>query len=126
MHYIIQRAPVSRGNEMFKKDLMFFSGIILIGLVDWLTTVIGVAFFGATEVNPLLSGLTRSSMVLFSAVKLSAVVSGGFLFYKAVALSKPATIGWDFTSRFLDGGFLLTFLMLIGVVANNAVAIFGL
>jgi hypothetical protein len=113
---------------MFKKELLFLSGIIILGLLDWLTTVIGVLFFGGTEINPLLSGLTRSSMVLFSAAKIAAVVLGGILFYKAIAISKltQTTEGWNFTGRFLDGGCMLTLLILVGTVANNATAILSL
>jgi hypothetical protein len=100
---------------MLKKELLFFSAIILMGFLDWLT-----------KVNPLLSGLTRSSMILFSAVKLSAVVLAGFAFYKAAAISRPTNNDWHFTKRFLDGGYSLTFLALIAVVANNMIAVFRL
>jgi hypothetical protein len=111
---------------MLKKELVFFSAIILLGFLDWLTTVTGVLFFGAAEVNPLLSGLTRSSMLLFSVVKLSAVVLIGFAFYKAAAISKSTTNDWHFPGRLLDGGYSLTFLALTAVVANNMIAIFRL
>ncbi len=109
---------------MRKKELVFFSAIVLMGFIDWLTTVTGVLFFGATEVNPILSGLTRSSMILFSAVKLSAVVLVGFAFYSATVISKPHANDWRLTKRFLYGGYLLTFLMLIAVVSSNMVTIF--
>jgi hypothetical protein len=111
---------------MLKKELLFFFAIILMGFLDWLTTVIGVFFFGATEVNPLLSGLTKSSMILFSAVKLSAVVLAGFALYKAAAISRPTNNDWHFTKRFLDGGYSLTFLALTAVVANNMIVVFRL
>jgi hypothetical protein len=108
---------------MPKKELLFFFAIILMGTIDWLTTVTGVLFFGATEVNPLLSGLTRSNMMLFSAVKLSAVVFAGFAFYKAIAISRPKANDWRFTHRFLNGGYSLTFIALTAVVTNNIIAI---
>jgi hypothetical protein len=109
--------------NMPRKELLFFSAIILMGFLDWLTTVSGVLFFGASEVNPLLSGLTRSSMLLFSAVKLTAVVLAGFAFYKAAALCRPAAKDWHFTNRFLNGGCSLTVLALTALVANNLIAI---
>jgi hypothetical protein len=111
---------------MLKKELVFFSAIITVGFLDWLTTVTGVLFTGATEVNPLLSGLTRSSMLLFSLVKLSAVVLIGFAFYKAAAISTRLTSDWHFTKRFLDGGYSLTFLAITAIVANNMITIFRL
>ncbi len=104
-------------SAMIKKDLLFFSALILIGLSDWLTTIVGVSFFGAQETNPLLMGLVSSNMVLFSAVKLCAVVGAGLAFYKAVGLSKG--LNWNVTNRFLDVSYLATFFLLVGVVINN-------
>jgi len=108
---------------MPRKELIFFSAIMLMGFLDWLTTVSGVLFFGAAEVNPLVSGLTRSSMLLFSAAKLTAVVLAGFAFYKAAALSRPGANGWHFTNRFLNGGCSLTVLALTALVVNNMIVI---
>ena len=102
---------------MIKKDMLFFSALVLVGFLDWLTTVVGVAFFGASESNPLMFGLVSSSMVLFSVVKLFAVVVAGLGFYKAIGLS--AGLNWSFTARFLDIGYSLTFLSLAAVVINN-------
>ena len=80
---------------MIKKTWLFFSALVLVGFLDWLTTVVGVAFFGASETNPLLVGLVSSNMVLFSAVKLFAVVAGGLAFYKAVGLSTDFNTGFN-------------------------------
>jgi hypothetical protein len=102
---------------MIKKSWLFFSALVLVGFLDWLTTIVGVAFFGATETNPLLVGLVSSNMVLFSAVKLFAVVAGGLAFYKAVGLSTD--FNWGLTKRFLDVSYSLTFLGLAVVVLNN-------
>jgi len=109
---------------MQKKEIILFSAIILLGILDWLTTITGIFFYGAAELNPLLSGLTKSSMILFSVVKLSAVVLIGFAFYKAAAISKSTTHDWHFTKRFLYGGYSLTLLTLTTVVASNIIAIF--
>lgn len=109
---------------MLKKELVFFSAIIAVGFLDWLTTVTGIFFYGATEVNPLLSGLTRSSMLLFSEVKLSTVLIVGFAFYKASVVIKSRTDDWHSIKRFFYGGYSLTFLMLSAVVASNVIAIF--
>ena len=108
---------------MAKKELLFFSSIILVGLLDWLTTIVGVVFFGASEVNPLLSGLVGSSMLIFSAVKLSAITLTSFAFYKAAALSGPSIDNHSFSRKVFLGGYLLTFLILTIVVANNIITI---
>ncbi len=91
------------------------------GLLDWLTTVMGVTIFGAREINPLFSGLTSSSMLLFSVVKLLAVTITGFAFYKAAAIS--SLIDLNLTKRFLDGGYSITLLALTLIVANNILTI---
>jgi hypothetical protein len=114
-----------RNNKMPKKEHLYFIAVILIGFLDWLTTITGILFYGATEVNPLLSGLSQSSLLLFSVVKFAGIVSAGFFFSKAVALSRPMAADWRFTGRFLDGGYSLTLLMLTAVVINNVIAIAG-
>jgi hypothetical protein len=88
-----------------------------VGLLDWLTTVMGITIFGAREINPLFSGLTSSNMILFSVVKLSAVTITGFAFYKATVISSLTNL--NLTKRFLDGGYALTLLALTLIVANN-------
>jgi len=108
---------------MPKKEILLLLTIILVGLIDWLTTISGILFFGATEVNPLLSALTRSSLILFSVVKLGAVVLVGFVFYTAVAISKSLT-DWHFTKNFLLGGYSIAFLVLTFVSISNFMAIF--
>jgi hypothetical protein len=100
-----------------KKDIIFFSMLVLVGLMDWLTTVVGITFFGATETNPLLAGLAGSNMILMSVIKLIAVTATGLAFYKAIGLSKG--INWGFTKRFVDAGFSFTFIGLSVIVVSN-------
>jgi hypothetical protein len=102
---------------MIKKSLLFFFALILVGFLDWLTTVVGVAFFGAIETNPLLFCHLSLNMVLFSEVKLFAVVAASLAFYSAIGLSTNLNRG--LTKRFVDVGYLLTFIALAAVVINN-------
>mgnify|MGYP001455769800 FL=1 len=46
--------------------------LILMGSIDCLTTVIGVLYFGAAELNPLMAGIVSTNIVAFLAVKISA------------------------------------------------------
>ncbi len=105
--------------KMARKEIIFFSAIIILGFLDWLTTVSGVMFFGAIEANPLIAGLTQSSLMLFSGTKLAAVVITGLAFYKAIALSKPANNNWHLTNNFVSAGGIMIVLLLTLVVANN-------
>ena len=108
---------------MPKKALLIFTAIILVGFLDWATTISGILFFGATEINPLLTGLTQSSLLLFSVVKLSAIIIAGALFYKATTLTFLNSGSLQFTGRFLQGGYTLTLLLLTIVVTNNIIVI---
>lgn len=58
------------------------------GSLDWLTTVVGILYFGAVEGNPFLSALTETNLLAFTCVKLGTVFFVGFLFYKAEKLMR--------------------------------------
>jgi hypothetical protein len=108
---------------MVKKEILFCTTIILIGTLDWITTLVGVLFFGATETNFLLAGLTRSNMLLFSAVKLSAIILTGLVFYKAESKAKLVSQISPLAKKFLTSGYAICLLTLSLVVANNFSAI---
>ena len=107
---------------MVKREVLFCTTLILIGTLDWLTTVVGILFFGATETNPLMANLTQSNMLLFSAVKLLAIVLTGVLFYKAETKAKLTKIS-PFAKKFLNIGYATCILALAAVVLNNFNAI---
>ena len=108
---------------MVKKEVLFCTTIILIGTIDWLTTVIGIVFFGATETNPLLAGLTQSNMLIFSVVKLSAVTLAGLVFYKAETKTKISNQVSPFAKKLLNSGYVISLFTLTAMVANNITAI---
>ena len=53
------------------------------GSLDWLTTVIGIAYFGAIEGNPLMAQLMSSNLLIYSVIKLITTLIVGLIFYKA-------------------------------------------
>jgi hypothetical protein len=108
---------------MIKKEVLFATTIILIGTIDWATTIVGVMFFGATETNPLLSNLTKTNMVIFSAIKLSAITLTGLAFYKAEAKTKITSQISPFAKKFLHSGYAISLFALTIVVLNNFSAI---
>ena len=57
--------------------------LITAGSLDWLTTVIGITFFGAVEGNPVMAQLISSSLFLYSIIKILTTLVIGFTFYKA-------------------------------------------
>ena len=105
---------------MSTKRLLFCSALVLMGVLDWVTTTIGIMFFGATETNPLIAGLTESNMLLFSVMKLFAVSTIGLTFYKAMG----GTIGRvdGFSTRFVYSGYAVSLFTMTAMVANNIIA----
>ena len=104
---------------MVKREVLFCTTLILVGTIDWLTTLVGIVFFGATETNPLIAGLTQANMPIFSAVKLSAITLTGLAFYKAKTKAKIARQITPFAKKFLHSGYAICLLTLSAVVLNN-------
>ena len=70
---------------------------MLLGTVDWLTTAIGILLFGATELTPLLTGLTQHKHDTFSTVKFAATTFAGLAFYKAFCMTNQNGNDWCLT-----------------------------
>jgi hypothetical protein len=108
---------------MFKKELLFCSALILMGFLDWLTTVTGLLCFGAVEINPLLAGLTKANILAFSSVKLLIVVLVGFLFYKADKIGNMLRGNSHFGKRFLEAGYFVSLVTVAVAVTNNIITV---
>ena len=57
--------------------------LILLGSIDAITTVIGVMYFGATELNPLMTGIVNNNIMAFLVLKVSATFLIGFTYILA-------------------------------------------
>jgi hypothetical protein len=97
------------------------------GSLDWLTTIIGMVYFGAVESNPFMAGLTSTSLVTFTAVKLATTVFVALLFYKA---EKTMIITPDKTSRsfmitrlVLRVAYIIVTALLLAAVVNNLLVV---
>jgi hypothetical protein len=108
---------------MFKKELVLCLVLILTGFLDWLTTILGVLYFGAVEINPLFAGIIDSNLLVYSGIKLSAAAHIGFLFYKGYAIEKTRGINSPLGKRFLGSGYFASLMALTVVVANNIIAV---
>ena len=108
---------------MVNKAILFCTTLILIGTIDWLTTIIGVIFFGATESNPLLAGLTQTNMLIFSAVKLTAVILIGLAFYMAETKTKISNKISPLAKNLLNSGYAISLFTLTAVVTSNIATI---
>jgi hypothetical protein len=92
------------------------------GTLDWLTTIIGVAVFGATETNPLLAELTKTSLLSFTTVKLAFVALAGLLFYKA-GNTEFTNNRSQILGHFPEFAYSFSLVFLTFVVVNNTITI---
>ncbi len=97
--------------------------LVMFGLLDLLTSVIGITCFGAAEKNPLLNSVTETNMIAFSSMKLAAVTLVGILFYKAGKTQKITGNGIRIESHFLNLAYSLSLFTLITAVTNNIVVV---
>jgi hypothetical protein len=97
------------------------------GSMDWLTTIIGIVYFGAVESNPFMAGLTSTSLVTFTAVKLATTVFVALLFYKAekVLLVAPnkASRSFMLTRVILRASYVIVTALLLAAVVNNLLVV---
>ena len=97
--------------------------LILIGSMDWLTTIIGIVYFGAVEGNPFLAEVTRTNLLAFTAIKLSTTVIIGVLFYKAekVLMRTPdkSRRSFRYARLILRGAYITATALLLIAVLNN-------
>jgi hypothetical protein len=97
--------------------------LVLMGSMDWLTTVIGIVYFGAVEGNPFLADIAGTSLPAFTAIKLSTTIIVGLLFYKAdKALMKTPdknTRSFKCARVMLRSAYIIATALLLVAVLNN-------
>jgi hypothetical protein len=97
--------------------------LVFCGVIDCVTTVVGIAWFGATEGNPLFAAITQTNLVAFSGIKLAAAVFIGVLFYKTGNGGKIEGSSFQVGSRFLQVAYSLSLLTMLTVVTNNVLVV---
>lgn len=97
------------------------------GYLDWLTTIIGIAYFGAVEGNPVMALLTGTNLVAFTAVKLITAIFVGLLAYQGERMLQRLK---DKTSKsflrariILRAGYIIAATILIVTILNNLVVV---
>ena len=99
--------------------------IILLGSIDCLTTMIGVMYFGASELNPFMTGIVNSSIFAFLVLKISATFLIGFTYLLAKkTLNKSmdkSTKTFKYSSKLIKGVYAGLLIFLLITVVNNLV-----
>jgi hypothetical protein len=100
---------------------------ILMGSMDWLTTIIGIFYFGAVEGNPFLAEIARTSLPAFTAIKLSTTIVAGLLFYKAektlLKTQDKNSSSFRCTRIILRGAYIAATSFLLIAVLNNLIVV---
>jgi hypothetical protein len=101
--------------------------LVLMGTMDCLTTVVGVLYFGAAELNPLLSGIVHSNIFAFMVLKIIATLciagtctlAGRILNRTSDKTTKSFHIG----NVFLKLAYAGIVVFLVVVVTNNLIVL---
>jgi hypothetical protein len=97
------------------------------GSMDWLTTIIGIVYFGAVEGHPFLADITRTSLPVFTAIKLSTTIIVGLMFYTAekTLLRTPDknTRSFKCARIILRAAYVIATAFLLVAVLNNLIVV---
>jgi hypothetical protein len=98
------------------------------GSMDWLTTVVGLNYFGAVEANPFISGIANQNLLAFTAIKLLTTLVVGLIFYQAdkclLRTEDKTTKSFKWTRLTLKMAYIgATALLIIAVINNVSVLI---
>ncbi|MGW8288771.1 MAG: DUF5658 family protein [Candidatus Bathyarchaeia archaeon] len=101
--------------------------LILMGSMDWLTTIIGIVYFGAVEGNPFLVDITQTSLLMFTVIKLSTTIIVGLLFYKAektlLGFADKSTVSFKCSRIILRVAYIAVTVLLLSAVLNNLIVV---
>ncbi len=97
------------------------------GLIDWLTTIVGIGYFGAVEGNPFMAGLVQTNLLAFTAMKLGTAFFIGLLFYGAEKTLnshvEPKSPNFIKTRFLLRAACLVSISILAFAVVNNVLIV---
>ncbi len=108
--------PLSTGAGVFPSFIL-----VLMGSIDCATTVIGLLYFGAAELNPFLAGLV-SNIPAFIALKLTATLCIGgtcILAYRILGSADKSSRGFRIGNVAVRAAYAGLVVFLAVVVVNN-------
>jgi len=108
---------------MLRKEVIPSLLIILMGLIDCVTTVIGVFYSGDRELNPLMAGIVSSGIGTFLVVKIGATIfiALTYIFARQVLTRMPDKNGkaFRYSLKFLTFAYAMVICYLLLAVTNN-------
>lgn len=101
--------------------------LALLGSIDWLTTIIGITYFGAVESNPFIADLAHENLLAFSVIKLGTAFFSSFLFFQAEKIMNRTEIKnsrrFALTRCLLRGAYVASLIVLLVAVVNNVLTV---
>lgn len=100
---------------------------MLMGSMDCATTTIGILYFGAVELNPFLTGIVNTNLMVFIAIKLTATVFITLIFRQADKLlmqtQNKNSRAFTWTRHLIIAAYIGLMLFLLIVVTNNVIVL---
>ncbi len=113
------------GVYMLRRESLTSFLLVLMGSIDCLTTVIGVLYFGAVELNPFMAGIVSTNIGAFLVVKLAATILIAFTYILAnktlMKTQNKSTKSFKYSCKFLKVAYAGILAFLVIVVANNLI-----
>jgi len=110
---------------MLKADIIPSLLLIIMGSIDCLTTVIGVIYSGASELNPMMAGIVNTNIGAFLVVKLAATIfiAMAYILANKILMNTPNKNSrtFKFSYKMLRIGYIGIIGFLAIVVANNLI-----
>ena len=101
--------------------------LALMGSMDCITTVIGILYFGAVELNPFIAGVVSTNLPAFVVLKLTTTVSVCLIFVQAEKIlmktRDKSTKAFSWTHKLLKVAYAGVIVFLVVVVVNNAIVL---
>ncbi len=101
--------------------------LILMGSMDCATTVVGILYFGAVELNPFLTGIVNANLTAFIALKLTTTVFITLIFRQAEKILMQTrnknSRAFTWAHNLLRAAYVGIVLFLLIVVANNVIVL---
>jgi hypothetical protein len=114
---------IGEGAHMQKTEAFLGFFLILMGSIDCLTTVIGVLYHGATELNPFMTGIVNSNIGDFLVVKVAATIFTAFTYILAnrilMKTQNKSTKAFKYSLKLINIAYVGIIMFLGIVVANN-------
>jgi hypothetical protein len=101
--------------------------LALMGSMDCITTVIGILYFGAVELNPFIAGVISTNLPAFIILKLTTTLFVCLIFVQAEKIlmktQNKNTKAFTWTHKLLKVAYTGVIAFLVVVVANNLVVL---